>query len=40
MNRQLRESAESELKSIDLIALIESLQYIESDTVEKILRSY
>ena len=25
MNRQLRESAESELKSIDLIALIESL---------------
>ena len=40
MNRQLRESAESELKSIDLIALIESLRYIESDTVEKILRSY
>ena len=42
MNRQLRESAEEELKSLDvnLMCLIESLQYIESDTVEKVLRSY
>ena len=42
MNRQLRESAEEELKSLDvnLMNLIESLQYIESDTVEKILRNY
>lgn len=42
MNRQLRESAEEELKSLDvnLMNLIESLQYIESDTIEKILRNY
>lgn len=42
MNRQLKESAEEELKSLDvnLMNLIESLQYIESDTVEKILRNY
>lgn len=40
MNRQLREEAENELKSLDLMALIESLQYIESDKVEAILRNY
>jgi hypothetical protein len=42
MDRQLKESTEKELKSLDvnLMCLIESLQYIESDTVEKVLRSY
>lgn len=42
MNRQLRESAEEELKSLEvnLMNLIESLRYIESDTVEKVLRNY
>lgn len=40
MNRQLREEAESELKSLDIMSLIESLQYIESDKVEAILRNY
>lgn len=42
MNRQLRKSAEEELKSLDvnLMYLIESLQYIKSDVVEKVLRSY
>lgn len=40
MNRQLREEAENELKSLELMALIESLQYIDSDKVEEILRNY
>lgn len=42
MNRQLRESMENELKSldIDLMVLIESLQYIESDKIEVALRNY
>ncbi len=39
-NRELKASAEKELKSLDLMALIESLQYIESDKVEAILRNY
>ena len=42
MNRQLRASAEEELKTmdIDLMNLIESLSYIDSDIVLRVLRSY
>ncbi len=36
----LKANSEKELKSLDLITLIESLQYIESDKVKSILRKY
>ena len=36
----LKANSEKELKSLDLITLIESLQYIESDQVKSVLRKY
>lgn len=39
-NRELKENAEKELKTLDLMALIESLQYIESNKVKAVLQKY
>lgn len=39
-NTEIEESAKNELKSLDLIALIESLQYMEVDCIKEVLRKH